>query len=191
MTASHRPAAHRSARFAVRSLVLASCSMVLLACPAEPKPIVEPETPRTDVPAEIAAAWHAGNVSSTTFYNPSTGQFSPPSGPGFFFRFKPDGHYEKGVLLQQSLYNCTMTVFFYESGTVEVEGSLQNGWTLQLHPTFGRQKSRDTCVSSNNFEKTHDFEDETLIVVLGRDEYGNEALFVRSPTTSFSAYYRE
>jgi hypothetical protein len=161
--------------------------LLVLACS---KSVVEP--PGVDVPAAIATTWQTGTVSSVNFFNASTGQFSSPTGTGLFYRFDSDGNYEKGMLLQSSLYGCTMTVVFYERGTVTtVEGSLDEGWTLQLHPTYGRQRSRDTCVASNNFEKPHQLADETLITFLGTDEYGYETLFMRYADTDWSAFHRE
>lgn len=155
------------------------------------KSVVDPP-PGVDVPASIAATWQTGSVSSVNFFNASTGQFSSPTGTGLFYRFDHDGEYEKGMLLQSSLYGCTMTVVFYERGIVTaVEGSLDEGWTLQLHPTYGRQRSRDTCVAANNFERPHELADETLIAFLGQDEYGYEALFMRWPDSDWSAFHRE
>jgi hypothetical protein len=116
-----------------------------------------PATPRTSVPAALAAEWYAGNVSSVNFFDASSGSWGAPSGPGIFFHFSPDGDYEKGVLLQSSLYGCTMTYEAYSRGTMTVSGD-----RIGLYPTYGKEKSVDSCVAANNYEKSYDAPAEDL-----------------------------
>jgi hypothetical protein len=143
-------------------------------------------TPRTSVPAQLVNTWKTGTVSSVNFYNPNTGSWGPPSGVGMFFKFTPDGYYEKGVLLQSSLYGCTMTFFAYNKGTMTVEGD-----KIVLYPTYGRIKSIDNCVESNNYEKPDQLKSETLLWEYGQDEYGVETLWLRSPDSGPSAFHHE
>lgn len=143
-------------------------------------------TPRTSVPALLVNTWKTGTVSSVNFYNPNTGAWGAPSGAGMFFKFTPDGYYEKGVLLQSSLYGCTMTFFAYNKGTMTVEGD-----KIVLHPTYGKIKSVDNCVESNNYEKPDQLKSETLFWEHGQDEYGVETLWLRAPDSGPSAFHHE
>lgn len=143
-------------------------------------------TPRTSVPAELVGDWKTGTVSSVNFYNPTTGVWGAPSGVGMFFKFTPDGYYEKGVLLQSSLYGCTMTFFAFNKGTMTVAGD-----TIVLYPTYGKIKSMDNCVQDNNYEKPDDLKSETLIWERGQDDYGAETLWLRYPDSGPSAFHHE
>lgn len=141
-------------------------------------------TPRTSVPTQLVAEWYTGTVSSIDFYNPNNGVWGAPSGTGIFFKFNPDGYYEKGVLLQSTLYNCTMTFFAYNKGTMTVEGN-----KIVLYPTYGKIKSEDNCVAENNYEKADELQNETIFWEFGQDEYGNEVLWMRYETSDPSAFY--
>jgi hypothetical protein len=143
-------------------------------------------TPRTSVPAQLASTWQTGTVSSVNFYNPNTGSWGAPSGTGIFFKFAPDGYYEKGVLLQSSLYGCTMTFFAYHKGTMTVEDD-----KIVLYPTYGKIKSIDNCVANNNYEKPDELKSETMLWEIGPDEYGVETLWLRYPDGNPSAFHHE
>jgi hypothetical protein len=142
-------------------------------------------TPRTLVPAQLAHAWYSGTVSSIYFHDRATGSWNQPSGTGVGYGFLPDGRYRKGVLLQSSLYNCTMTFFAYNEGTMTVEGN-----KIVLYPTYGRIKSLDNCVASNNYEKPDELKQETILWELRTDEYGVETLWMRYPHTDYSAFHQ-
>lgn len=145
----------------------------------------DPATPRTNVPGQLVAEWYTGTVSSVNFFNPVTGAWGAPSGTGIFFKFTPDGYYEKGVLLQSSLYGCTMTFFAYNKGTMTVEGN-----KIVLYPTYGRIKSVDNCVAENNYEKPDELHNETIFWEIGPDDFGNEVLWLRYETSNPSAFYQ-
>ena len=136
------------------------------------------------VPSQYVGTWVSGNVSTVNFYNPNTGSWGAPSGVGMFYKFLPNGTYEKGVLLQSSLYGCTMSVFFYLRGTIRVDGS-----TFDLRSSANKMKSVDNCVQKNNYEKTLANETETIMLRMGTDDYGNQTLFIRSPDTTPSRFY--
>lgn len=142
-------------------------------------------TPRTQVPAPLSASWYSGNVSSVNFHDPATGAWGAPSGTGMFFVFTPDGYYEKGVLLQSSMYGCTMTFTAYNSGTMTVAGD-----RFVLYPTYGRVKSVDNCVQANNYDRPDQLESETILWELGPDEYGIETLWLRYEGGSPSAFHQ-
>src|SRR5262245_32622500 len=90
----------------------------------------------TGVPSWAVGTWHYGSVSSVNFFNPNSGSWGTPSGEGMFYHFSADGKYEKGYMIQSTLYNCTMTVLFYSSGKITADGS-----QLSLRMTYGRMKS--------------------------------------------------
>ena len=136
------------------------------------------------VPSQYVGTWVSGNVSPVGFYSPSSGSWGAPSGVGMFYKFLPNGQYERGVLLQSTLYNCTMSVLGYQRGTIKVDGS-----TFELRSSTHKMKSVDNCVQKNNYEKTLENETETLILQLGNDDYGNRALFIRAPDTGPSRFY--
>jgi hypothetical protein len=142
-------------------------------------------TPRTPIPDPFVGSWSSGNVSVTTFFNPSTGSFASPSGPGVSFDFTSEGAYRKAVLLRSSQYQCEMTFYAYIEGTVAV-----NGATFALYPTTGKDKSEDTCVEANNYEKVDPLTQETSQVEHGVDEYGAETLWVSAPGGTPSAFHR-
>jgi len=142
-------------------------------------------TPRTSVPNQLVADWYAGNITSVNFYNPTTGAWAAPSGTGVFFKFTADGYYEKGVLLQSSLYGCTTTFFAYNKGTMTVEGN-----KIVLYPTQGRIKSVDNCVEEYNYDKPDELQNETILWEIGVDDYGNEVLWLRYETGDPSAFYQ-
>jgi hypothetical protein len=161
-------------------------AVILIGCSKESSSINQPDdtTPRSNVPVELAKEWYYGNLSSVSFFNPATGHFSAPSGPGMFFKFSEDGYYEKGVLLQSSLYGCTSTFFAYNKGTAVVEGN-----KITLYPTYGVIKSEDNCVSENNYEKPDQLEKEVMIWELGFDEYNTETLWLRYETGDPSPFH--
>jgi uncharacterized protein (DUF2141 family) len=111
----------------------------------------------------LVGNWYQGSSSGVDYYNPSTGSWAPPSGSGFRFTFNPDGTYEYSGLMQSSLYNCTMTVFGYETGKY----SLQND-ILVLTQNVSKMKSQDTCNSDFNYEKDVPLETDYRLVRFGQ-----------------------
>jgi hypothetical protein len=146
----------------------------------------ENTTPGNKVPEQLAGSWTAGNVSSVNFFNPGTGSWAPPSGVGVFYKFTGDGYCEKGVLLQSSLYGCTMTVHAFQKGTAAVEGN-----KITFYPTYGRIKSEDNCVQENNYEKPDELTNEIIFWELGVDEYGDETLWLNYENGTPTAFHRE
>jgi len=157
----------------------------MIQCNESPTDSDDNNTPRTSVPLDLVGEWQTGTVSSVNFYNPVTGVWGAPSGTGIFFKFTQDGYYEKGVLLQSSLYGHTMTFFAYNKGTLTIEDSV-----IITYPTYGRIKSTDNMVQENNYEKNDELKSETLIWAKGIDEYEVETLWLRYPETGSSAFHR-
>lgn len=179
-----------------RSAIIASTMYLMLAlltsgCRKNPTTVAAdnndgPDTPRTPVPGALVGAWYSGTVSDINFYNRTTGNFGSPSGTGIFLKLSAEGYYEKGVLLQSSLYNCSMTFFAYNSGTITIKDSI-----ITLYPTYGRIKSLDNCVPENNYLKNDQLVTETIIAKLGEDDWGNETLWLRYPESNPSAFHRK
>jgi len=153
--------------------------------PASPDDDGNKNTPRTAVPVYLTGDWQTGTISSIDFFNPVTGVFGPPSGVGMFFKFTQDGYYEKGVLLQSTLYGHTMTFFAYNKGTMTIEDSV-----IVLYPTYGRIKSEDNMVPENNYEKPDELDSETMLWENGTDDLGLETLWLRYPDSGYSAFHR-
>ena len=181
-------ATFRAARWITAVSVLAA-----LACGGDAATAAGPTDPGTPgtpapgdrVPSQYVGTWVSGNVSPVNFYSPSTGSWGAPSGVGMFYKFSTNGTYEKGLLLQSTLYNCTMSVFFYVRGTIRVDGT-----TFDLRSSMNKMKSVDNCVQKNNYEKTLETERETLLLRMGTDDYGNQTLFIRTPDSTPSRFYQ-
>jgi hypothetical protein len=141
-------------------------------------------TPRSDLPQELVKEWYTGDISSTNFFNPSTGHFSGPSGVGIYFKFTQDGYYEKGVLLQSSLYGCTSTFYAFNKGTVVMDGN-----KMTLYCNYGKIKSEDNCVSENNYEKADNVTTEVIYWELGYDEFNQQTLWLRYENGNPSAFH--
>jgi hypothetical protein len=168
--------------------IVVTFALSLIGCKESPTKVddnkIDDNTPRTSLAAALVGEWQTGTVSSVNFYNPTTGVFGPPSGTGMFFKFTQEGYYEKGVLLQSSLYGHTMTFFAYNKGTMTVEGD-----NIVLYPTYGKIKSVDNMVQENNYEKPDELKSETMLWEKGFDEYGLETLWLRYPDSGPSAFY--
>lgn len=161
-------------------------SLLITGCSKKDDSINGPanSTPRTNVPQDLAKNWYTGSISSVNFFNTNTGQFSSPSGVGMYFKFSSDGYYEKGVILQSSLYGCSSTFYAFNSGTVAI-----NNNRITLYPVYGKIKSEDNCVSSNNYEKPDQLGEETMIWQTGMDEYNSETLWLSYESGDPSAFH--
>ena len=177
----------KNATFILVKSVLVILLILLVQCKKSPTDIDDNKnnTPRTSVPAVLVAEWQSGTVSSVNFYNPNTGAWGAPSGTGMFFKFSKDGYYEKGVLLQSSLYGHTTTFFAYNKGTMTVEDDV-----IVLYPTYGIIKSVDNWITENNYEKPDELNTEAMVWELGVDDYGFETLWLSYPDSGPSAFHR-
>lgn len=160
--------------------------LLSLSCKKSPTKATDSDPkPRTFVPVALVGEWQSGTVSSVNFYNPATGTWAPPSGTGMFFNFKADGNYEKGVLLQSSLYGHSSTFYAYNRGSFTVQDN-----QIILYPPYGRIKSVDSWIAENNYEKADELSSETMLWEKGVDEYGLETLWLRYPEGNSSAFHR-
>jgi hypothetical protein len=123
-------------------------------------------TGTTNPPAQgsIVGSWYWGTVSSTGYYNETTGIWADPSGGGIQYIFHPDGTYEFNFLLQTTFYSCSTRYFRFSRGNYTLNDDI-----LTLTPTVDKTKSEGDCNPSSNYEKDIALETKYLFVQFGRD----------------------
>jgi hypothetical protein len=129
------------------------------------------DSPRTAVPPELVGEWHTGTVSSSGFYDPSSGSFSDAASSGIFYKLNADGTFTYGFLEHSSLYGCSIDFFVYKQGTVTVQGT-----SFTLHPTSGSMKYLAPCQPSLNEErklKPAELGPDPYTYQVGVDQYGS------------------
>jgi hypothetical protein len=136
-------------------------------------------------PSELIGEWQARRGSGSSYYNPNSGSFGAPNGTIDSYKFFGDGRYEHAMLMQNSLYNCTIRVFGRETGR-----TLVNGDTMTITPGPGTLEYTDTCRSQMNSKKSTQMEEKKWQWQIGRDEYGVK-LCVRDTTGASACYYRQ
>lgn len=121
-----------------------------------------------NVPQELIGSWLVTLDSSSVGYvDPNSGSYAAPSGEWMTYTFKPDRTYEKSYLIQSSLYNCTMKVFWFETGTSSYQGNV-----VSLAPNSNSMTSEDNCNAENNYEKTLPLEPSSVMWQFGTDDFG-------------------
>ena len=103
-----------------RSLLLVTSIMALLGACDDPAENLD--TPRSDLPAELAGDWFTGTLSTIQYYDSYSGEWQDPSGSGFYYVFGDDGDYETGAVIDSTVAGCTMRLLGNEVGTVEIDG---------------------------------------------------------------------
>jgi len=91
-------------------------------------------TSKAAVPAALVGQWQSGSLAAANFYNPSTQQWSEPSGRGIFLIVQANGEYRFGAGEQIT----SIDYFLYQEGTVAINGS-----QIVLSPKMGRECARD------------------------------------------------
>jgi len=137
------------------------------------------------VPEPLVGDWTTSSGSGTSYYDPSTGQHGPPNSRQFAYRFNRDGTFEHAALLQSSLYNCVMTFFGYESGTVVFDRK-----NLTVKPQVATLRSTDTCVAENNYERPGDTSVSEFTWCLEPDPYGDGQVLVLTWLNGFEEVFR-
>jgi hypothetical protein len=157
-------------------------------------------TPSSSVLPELLGSWIVTLDSSSVGYvDPNSGSYAAPSGEWMGYTFKPDGSYEKTFLIQSSLYNCTMKVFWYEVGSASYQEQV-----VSLNPNSNSMTSEDNCNAENNYEKTLPLEPSSVTWQFGTDDYGltvlnltsvikdNNGQFIIDPNApNSSAFYKQ
>jgi hypothetical protein len=121
------------------------------------------------VPAELIGEWIARRGSGSSYINPNTGQTSGANATIDSYKIFADGTYEHSILIQSSLYNCTLTTVGRETGPISVQAS-----TFLITPGPGTLDSKNSCNPSLNEKQRTTNEPRTLRWRVQRGEYGLE-----------------
>ena len=137
------------------------------------------------VPNELVGKWTMRTGSGSSYRDPQTAHYGAPNGNVFTYTIFPDGRYEHAALLSTSLYRCTMQIFGYETGRIELGGG-----SLTFADEAGTFKSYDTCRPQWNYEKPGKISRLTVRWRIERDKYGLKLVLKRAAGTEES-YYRQ
>ena len=100
------------------------------------------------MPAQLVGTWSYTETNATQFRDRATGSFARPSGSSSTFEFHADGTFKNWDLIQQSMYNCTETVYIVFTGHAVFDGP-----AIRLHYDGGHVSSKDNCNARFNYEK--------------------------------------
>ena len=100
------------------------------------------------VPPGMAGSWGYTETGTLQFQNRAGTSFAKPSGSSEKLTINSDGTFRQQVLLQQSMYSCTTTLFLVVTGHVIV-----NGPRVEFHREGGHLSSKDNCHPRYNYEK--------------------------------------
>jgi hypothetical protein len=156
-----------------------------------PKPAIsQPSQPVVDrrsagIPAELVGQWIARRGSGSMYQNQSNGSFSAPEGTIDSYKLFADGTYEHAILMQNSLYNCTIRVFGRETGKLTSSGS-----TINLAPGPGTLEYTDSCRPQMNSKKPTQMDSQVWQWQLTSDEQGAKLCVVDSKNAS-ACYYKQ
>jgi hypothetical protein len=103
--------------------------------PAPPSPV-----PGGALPASLARQWFTGNLTTISFYDPTTGAWSQPSGLGELYRFAADGGYTYAGSLKIQNGACLSEVAVYQTGVARAAAG-----ELELQSSFSRTRTRIIC----------------------------------------------
>jgi len=145
---------------------------------------VQPASAAT-VPAEIVGEWRATRGSGLSYYNPNSGSYGAPNATTDSYKFFADGRYEHSILMQNSLYNCTIRIFGHETGKTTVDGN-----SLTITPGPGTVEYTDTCRPAMNSKKANQMDQQKWQWQVSSDEQGVK-LCVRDAAGASACYYRQ
>lgn len=121
----------------------------------------------------------------TSYRDPQTGQFSAPNANTYRYTISADGRFEHAALLSSTLYQCTMHMFGFETGRVEIAGD-----SITFVDQSATIKSTDSCRSQWNYQKAGNLSRMQYGWRLGRDQYGLKLILI-GPRGKEDAYYRQ
>ena len=147
---------------------------------------VNPGPTPARVPAELVGEWIARRGSGSSYINPNTGQSCGANATIDSYKIFADGTYEHSILIQSSLYNCTLTTVGRETGPISVQAS-----TFLLTPRPGTLDSKNSCSPSLNEKKQTNFDPETYSWRIQRNEYGLELCLQRSSDGASACYQKQ
>ncbi len=99
------------------------------------------------IPRELLGEFSTTSTTLTSFYNPATGSFAPPSGNAQNFEFFADGTYTEANLIQSTSFSCTTSIFIFRKGTFIV-----NGAQMTRAAKSGTEILRKSCYPEDNRE---------------------------------------
>ena len=100
------------------------------------------------VPASLLGDWQMTEGSGSSYRNPDTGTQSAPNVNVYAYRIQADGSYQHAALLTSTLQDCTMQIFGFEAGVLEVEGD-----RIVFEDREAKLTSKDNCRPEFNYEK--------------------------------------
>ncbi|MDC0714728.1 hypothetical protein POL68_40135 [Stigmatella sp. ncwal1] len=133
----------------MRSTLLASslawvCCVTLLSGCSD-----DEETPGTPPPSELEGDWRFGTISFTNFFGDQGQYIGNAGGVAVAFDFDKSGKFKQQVYINQRDYNCVTQTWTEMEGTATFDGA-----TFTTHPSKGRFKASDNCISANNFDRS-------------------------------------
>jgi hypothetical protein len=147
-------------------LMMAASCLPLFAAPADDQ---------AAVPPELVGKWVMREGSGSAYRDRQTGQSGAPNANTFAYAIAADGRFEHAALLTSSLYQCTMQIFGYETGRVQISGD-----EITFVDQSATLKSTDSCRPQWNYEKPGKLGRTQYRWRLMRDQFGLALVLVRA-----------
>ena len=96
---------------------------------------------------QLVGRWSTGRISSIQYRDAYTGVSRPTNGNHFAYEFLPDGTYSFTGLMQNTVYNCTTSMFSNETGKYTMKGNV-----VSLEPEKNPYRIRYSCAPASNRE---------------------------------------
>ncbi|WP_027482934.1 hypothetical protein [Deinococcus pimensis] len=107
-----------------------------------------PQIPTGRPPAALIGVWTAGANTGAPYYTTTHG-WAPQTGTGAYLKVMADGTFQKGGLLQTTVYGCSAATTSHAAGVLHVDGD-----TLTLDPDTTGTKYSSSCNPELNLDKT-------------------------------------
>ena len=140
---------------------------------------------QTPVPSQLVGKWTLREGSGTSYRDSRTGQFSAPNANTYTYTISANGRFEHAALLSSSLYQCTMQMFGFETGRVEVAGD-----RIAFTDLSATIRSVDSCRPQWNYEKGGNLTRTEYAWRLAQDEFGQKLILLGRGGKE-DAYYRQ
>jgi len=93
------------------------------------------------VAVQILGTWRRGDVQPLGFYDPTTGQWASPDGPGEWYEFNGDGTYRYGgLLIGYASDGCEVAMLVYQEGLLRGSGA-----TITTEASAGARRGINLC----------------------------------------------
>jgi hypothetical protein len=137
------------------------------------------------VPARLQGDWQMTEGSGSVYRDPGTGTQSVPTINVYAYLILPDGAYHHAALLTSTRSDCTMQIFVFETGVLEV-----NGDRIVFEDRKARLTSKDNCRPEFNYEKPGKLSRSAFRWRLEQDGDG-DVLILRGPDGKEDRYHRK